>query len=69
MRAALQTSPDGLVAFAVMRSLPAGLASRRSIEKDPLGGFVVALVMTALIVIQRQLAPSWAISTACAWRS
>jgi hypothetical protein len=32
VRLALQTSPDGLVAFATMRSLPAGSPMRRSTE-------------------------------------
>lgn len=41
---ALQTSPDGLVAFAVMRSLSTGSPMRRSTENEPLGAFVVALV-------------------------
>src|SRR3954447_14937336 len=41
---AVQTSPDGLVARAVIRSLPAPLASRRRTSKEPLGARVVAVV-------------------------
>src|SRR4051794_38077 len=44
--AALQTSPDALVARATMRSRPAGLRRRRSTENEPLGAFVRARVLT-----------------------
>jgi hypothetical protein len=51
--AALQTSPDRLVALAVMRSLPAGSPMRRSTENEPLGAFVVALVFTTDLPLRR----------------
>ena len=42
VRPAVQTSPDGLVALALIRSLPAPLVRRRSTLNEPLGACVVA---------------------------
>jgi hypothetical protein len=46
VRPAVQTSPEGLVALAVILSLPAPLLTRRSTLNEPLGAFVVAFVLT-----------------------
>src|SRR4051794_23699197 len=49
---AVQTSPLGLVAFALIVSGPAPLASRRSMLKEPLGARVVRDVSTATVPLR-----------------
>ena len=53
VRAALQTSPEGLVARAAIRLLPAGSAILRSTEKEPLGAWVTALVLITSLPSRR----------------
>src|SRR4051812_14857032 len=51
---AMQVSPDGLVAFAVMRSAPAPSATRRRSSNEPLGARVVLVVETTALPLRRR---------------